>query len=151
MIPRSYAEHHDQMVGQAHTPLARLLVVDDDEGTRHIAAYVLRHAGYDVVLAANGQAALARAEHEGPFDLLVTDLRMPVMTGDELARHLRQRQPDLQVLYMSAFSDYLFLAHPQLWEGEAFLDKPMTETGLLEAVSLLLFGPVTPLGNSHRQ
>jgi two-component system cell cycle sensor histidine kinase/response regulator CckA len=65
---------------------------------------------------------------------------MPQMQGDELARRLRQRQPALKVLYLTGYSDQLFKDKITLWEDEAFLDKPCSVKGLLEAVSLLLFG-----------
>ena len=57
-----------------------------------------------------------------------------------MGRRLRAVRPDLKVLYVSAFVDTLFEKRPTLWEGEAFLDKPFTANGLLEAVSLLLRG-----------
>ena len=65
---------------------------------------------------------------------------MPQMTGDELARRLRQTEPALKVLYLTGFSDRLFKEKVTLWQDEAFLDKPCSVKGLLEAVSLLLFG-----------
>jgi FixJ family two-component response regulator len=67
-------------------------------------------------------------------------VRMPEMTGHELARRLRLRQPDLKVLYFTGFSDDIFAVKGVLWEGEAFLDKPATVEGILQAVSLLLYG-----------
>jgi len=74
----------------------------------------------------------------GPFDLLLTDVMMPRMRGEELARRMRQRDPDLPVLYLTAYSDSLFEAKGALWDGEAFLEKPVTGDGLLEAIYLLL-------------
>jgi YesN/AraC family two-component response regulator len=65
---------------------------------------------------------------------------MPEMTGDELARRMRMRQPDVRVLYLTGFNEQLFADKRVLWEGEAYLDKPTTIEGLLEAVSLLLHG-----------
>jgi CheY-like chemotaxis protein len=73
-------------------------------------------------------------------DVLVTDMMMPEMLGDQLARRLRQLHPALKVLYVTGFSDRLFAEKLTLWEGEAFLEKPCTPTGLLEAMSLLLYG-----------
>jgi two-component system cell cycle sensor histidine kinase/response regulator CckA len=67
---------------------------------------------------------------------------MPEMTGDELARQLRQAEPKLKVLYLTGFSDHLFKEKVTLWEDEAFLDKPCSIQGLLEAVSLLARGSV---------
>ena len=65
---------------------------------------------------------------------------MPQMRGDELGRRLRQRDPDVKVLYFTGYSDQLFEDRQTLWEHEAFIEKPVTSDGLLEAVSLLLFG-----------
>jgi two-component system, cell cycle sensor histidine kinase and response regulator CckA len=76
--------------------------------------------------------------------VLVTDLMMPGMSGDELARRLRQREPRLKVLYLTGFSDHLFKEKSTLWADEAFLEKPCSVNGLLEAVSLLLSGRLPP-------
>jgi CheY-like chemotaxis protein len=120
----------------------RVLVVDDEETIRRFVERVLREGGYEIALAANGKEALAAAQAHGPFDLLLTDLMMPEMTGDELARQLRQAEPKLKVLYLTGFSDHLFKEKVTLWEDEAFLDKPCSIQGLLEAVSLLARGSV---------
>jgi two-component system cell cycle sensor histidine kinase/response regulator CckA len=119
---------------------ARVLVVDDEPGIREFVDRTLRAAGHVTRTAAGGPEALAIADSADPFDLLLTDLRMPEMTGDELARRIRQRQPDIKVLYLTGFSDQLFKEKGALWAGEAFLDKPSSVVGLLQAVSLLLYG-----------
>ena len=62
------------------------------------------------------------------------------MNGDELARRAWLRMQDLKVLYLTGYSDYLFGVRSTLWEHEAFLDKPPTATGVLEAVALSIFG-----------
>ena len=67
---------------------------------------------------------------------------MPNLMGDELARRLRQDDPALKVLYLTGFSDLLFKEKLTLWEDEAYLDKPCSVRGLLEAISLLAFGRV---------
>ena len=59
---------------------------------------------------------------------------MPQMTGDELARRLRQQEPSLKVLYLTGFSDRLFKEKVTLWQDEAFLDKPCSVQGCIEAV-----------------
>ena len=124
----------------ANKPPVRVLVVDDEAGIRAFAARVLGGAGYATAVAGDGPEALRMAEEEGPFDLFVVDVNMPGMRGDELARRLRQRDHDVKVLYFTGFSDRLFKERSVLWEGEAFLEKPVPRNGLLEAVSLLLFG-----------
>jgi two-component system cell cycle sensor histidine kinase/response regulator CckA len=117
-----------------------ILVVDDEEGIRTFVNRVLSEAGYKTSLAVDGPQALEIASTLEPLDLLVTDLMMPQMTGDELARRLRQLRPALKVLYLTGYSDQLFKEKVTLWEDEAYLDKPCSPRGLLEAVSLMLIG-----------
>jgi two-component system cell cycle sensor histidine kinase/response regulator CckA len=116
------------------------LIVDDEEPVRRFVERALRAAGYRTATADDGPAAMAEATRLGAFDILVTDVMMPAMTGDELARRLRLQEPALKVLYLTGFSDRLFKEKVTLWEDEAYLDKPCTVKGLLEAVSLLLVG-----------
>jgi two-component system, cell cycle sensor histidine kinase and response regulator CckA len=116
------------------------LIVDDEESVRRFVERVLSDAGYRTVAAPDGPEALDDAAGLDAFDLLVTDLMMPQMTGDELARRLRVQRPSLKVLYLTGFSDRLFKEKVTLWADEAFLDKPCSVKGLLEAVALLVFG-----------
>jgi len=118
----------------------RILIVDDEEPILHFVQRVLRDDGYETVAASNPETALTLATGEGPFALLLTDLVMPNVPGDELARRLRRDQPDLKVLYLTGYSDRLFESRLLLWESESFLDKPASAKALREAVSLALFG-----------
>jgi two-component system cell cycle sensor histidine kinase/response regulator CckA len=119
----------------------RVLVVDDERSIRAFAERALRAAGYDVVVASDGPDALRLVDAQPrPFDLFVVDVAMPQMRGDELGRRLRQQDPDVKVLYFTGHSDRLFESRQSLWELEAFIEKPVTASGLLEAVSLVLFG-----------
>jgi len=118
----------------------RVLVVDDEESIRTLVDRVLRDTGYETTVAPDAEAALALAAAADPFDLLLTDMMMPAMCGDELARHLRLRHPDLRVLYLTGFADRLFATRPMLWANESFIEKPITVAGLREAVSLAIFG-----------
>ena len=120
----------------------RVLVVDDEEAVRSFADRVLRDAGYEVRVASDGPEALRVIEQQRPFNLCVIDLMMPEMSGDELARQIRRADPDVKVLYFTGYSDRLFKEKVTLWADEAFLDKPCSVKGLLQAVSLLLFGRV---------
>jgi len=120
-------------------PTISVLIVDDEEPLRRFVDRVLTQAGYTTTTASDGPEAIEAAAKLGSFDLLVTDLMMPQMTGDELARRLRQSQPSLKVLYLTGFSDRLFKEKVTLWEDEAFLEKPCSIKGLMEAVALLLF------------
>jgi len=118
----------------------RVLIVDDEESIRTFAARALREAGYDVVVASDGPDALAIAEQSGPFDLYLIDLLMPQMRGDEVARRLRRADPGVKILYFTGYSDSLFNEKKMLWQNEAFVEKPVSLNGLLEAASLSLFG-----------
>jgi len=117
-----------------------VLIVDDEPSVQRFVERVLSEAGYTTRVAGDGPEALEVASRMEEFDLVVTDVMMPQMTGDELARRLRAQRPTVKVLYLTGFSDRLFKEKVTLWADEAFLDKPCTVKGLLEAVSLLLFG-----------
>ena len=119
--------------------LSRILVVDDEPTILQFVDRVLRDAGYVPTLAGSGPQALEAAK-PGVFDLLLTDVAMPEMSGDELARQLRVIEPHLKVLYLTGYADRLFKEKITLWEDEAFLEKPCSVTGLLEAVALLVHG-----------
>ena len=119
---------------------SRVLVVDDEEPIRTFIARVLAGEGYEVALAADGPEALQIAEQQGPFDLCVIDLLMPQMNGDEVARLLRRAHPDVKVLYFTGHTDRLFRETWTLAANEEFHEKPVGVEGLLEAVTLILFG-----------
>src|SRR5262249_54409720 len=97
-------------------------------------------AGYETIVARDGIEALRLAEERAPIDLLLVDLVMPGMRGDELAKLVRQTQPSIQVVYLTGFRSQLFKYRPALWDNEALLEKPTTMKVLLARVSQSLFG-----------
>jgi two-component system cell cycle sensor histidine kinase/response regulator CckA len=117
-----------------------VLVVDDEEPIRRVARRVLEAGGYEVLDASNGFEALELLDKGAAIDLLMADLHMPQLDGGEMARRFRASNPDLKVLYVSGYTDELFENRQLLWDGEAFLDKPFSPRGLVEATSLLLTG-----------
>src|SRR5215510_15586096 len=119
-----------------------VLIVDDEEPVRKFVDRVMVEAGYTTAQASDGVEALEVAGKLESLDILVTDVMMPQMLGDELARRLRQSEPGIKVLYLTGYSDRLFKEKVTLWADEAYLDKPCSVKGLLQAVSLLLFGHV---------
>jgi CheY-like chemotaxis protein len=121
----------------------RILIVDDEPVVVEFVERVLETVGYQLMTATSGEQALDLCRKRGVPHLLVTDMKMPRMEGDELASRLRQQEPDLKVLYLTGFADLLFKNKEMLWDGEAYLEKPCTINGLLEAVSLLLSGQVS--------
>jgi len=120
-------------------PLTNVLVVDDEPMIRQISRRTLEACGYRVTEASGGLEAIELLSHGTPLDLLIADLDMPELTGDEMVRRIRAARPDLKVLYVTGHIDLVMDARP-LWDGEAFLDKPFSPTGLREAVALLLYG-----------
>jgi two-component system cell cycle sensor histidine kinase/response regulator CckA len=123
------------------TPSAvRILIVDDEPSIISFVDQTMRLAGYRTYTAPNAKVALELCEANGVPDLLLTDFKMPGMDGDALAAHLRRREPDLKVLYLTGYADQLFTERGALWRDEAFLEKPCTVNGLLEAVAMILSG-----------
>jgi two-component system cell cycle sensor histidine kinase/response regulator CckA len=130
----------------------RVLIVDDEESVRRFVARALDQAGFQTHVAADGPEALAAATASHPFDVILTDLVMPQMTGDEVVRRLRTQWPELKVLYLTGHSDRLFDDRSALWADEAFLDKPCSVKALLQALSLLVFSRIdvaTPAVPEH--
>ena len=121
--------------------LLSILVVDDEESIRRFVSRVLDVAGYETTLCADGADAIATARGRR-FDLLLTDVVMPEMTGAALAARLREDDPGLRVLYLTGFCDRLFDEKRALDHNEAFLEKPFSPLGLREAVSLAITGRV---------
>jgi CheY-like chemotaxis protein len=116
-----------------------VLLVEDEEAVRQLARRTLRHRGYQVLEAANGQEALAIAEqHRKPIDLLLTDVIMPRMGGRELAGRLRGTCTGLRVLFTSGHANDDGLGRVMQGEYTAFLAKPFTSLELSRKVRELL-------------
>ena len=140
MAPRVLPFRHSATAKSDGRPPVRVLIVDDELEMRQYVDQVLRDAGYDTTMAADGEEAIALSGRMPSFDLMVTDEMMPRIPGHQLARYMRERYLDIKVLYLSGFRDVLFKEKGSLWADEAFLEKPCTPEGLVHAVSLLLFG-----------
>ncbi len=82
----------------------RILVADDEEGVRSFLAESLERDGHEVVEVADGAAALAAAREE-PFDVVITDLKMPKLDGMSVVRTLRTEQPNVELIVLTAFGD----------------------------------------------
>ncbi|HEV2099345.1 MAG TPA: response regulator, partial [Stellaceae bacterium] len=90
---------------QRRTSRAVVLVVDDDPAVRSITADILNGLGYDVVQAANGDAALEALNTGNRIDLLLTDVVMTGISGPELARRVRVLQPRMPIVFISGYAD----------------------------------------------
>ena len=121
-----------------------ILVVDDEESVRHFIARVLTNAGYRVETMASAAEALEAVDRGGKYDLIVSDVRMPNLSGPHFIEQLRRKETDMKVLYVTGYSDQLFEERETLWVDEAFLEKPFTPRAILESVALLLYGHIAP-------
>jgi CheY-like chemotaxis protein len=116
-----------------------ILVVEDDDGVRALVATSLKRAGYTVLSAASGRDALPIIERQpGPIHLLLTDIVMPAMSGQELAEHAQASRPDVRVLFMSGYTANAVAHHGVLDEGANYLAKPFSLDELLSQVRALL-------------
>ena len=122
-----------------------VMVVDDDPAMLDLILKILETENYQLVSSDRGDSAL-EAFHQMTVvpDLLITDLMMPGFSGSQLAAAMRGRAPALRVLYQTGFTDMLFKAKQELEPGAAFLEKPFSARGLIEAARLTLFGTMYP-------
>jgi CheY-like chemotaxis protein len=109
-----------------------ILLVEDAELVRNLARQVLEGAGYRVLEAASAEAAIDLCERSNGdrIDLLLTDVVMPGMSGNEMSRILLSKQPGMPVLYMSGYTDDAIVQHGVLEAGINFLQKPFTPGAL---------------------
>ena len=114
----------------------RILVVEDDPGVRALVERVLRASGYVVAAYGSGAEAVESLAAARPLHLLVTDMAMPGMDGPEVARHVRDRFPDLPVLFMTGY----FEADEAQTPDPALLRKPFTPEELQSRVREALLG-----------
>ncbi|HET8964644.1 MAG TPA: PAS domain S-box protein [Candidatus Acidoferrum sp.] len=115
-----------------------VLLTEDEQDVREVAREFLESAGYKVLQAPSGEAALKlAAAHDGAIDLLVTDMVMPGMNGQELARRMRIARGDLRVLYMSGYSEHA-AEEATRTEGSAVLAKPFSRSALLRTAREVL-------------
>jgi CheY-like chemotaxis protein len=115
----------------------RILLVEDEVSLRLLALKVLSNQGYQVTCAENGEQAWEVLQDQ-EFDLLVTDIQMPRMTGNELVRKVLASKPALPVLMMSGYNP-----EGQVPEEVLFLSKPFTPQQLVEKVAALHLAPPT--------
>jgi CheY-like chemotaxis protein len=112
-----------------------VLVAEDEPALRRVITRILIDAGYQVLAADSGPAALRLAAHHcGAIDLLLTDVVMPSMLGKELAERLSAERPETPVLFMSGYARPVLAAHGTLDPQLALLEKPFTKPDLLVAV-----------------
>jgi PAS domain S-box-containing protein len=121
-----------------------VLVVEDDPSVRRLAVIILRERGYQVQEANNAFEALELIRKHLRFDLVVSDVIMPQMSGKELSEQIKRRLPDTRVLLMSGYTDDALAHHGVLDEGLSFLEKPFSPSRFSRKVREVLDAPVPP-------
>jgi len=136
---------HEHAVPLAETPAAEatkgrgetVLVVEDEPAVRQITARILRRNGYLVLEAASGAEALTlAADHH--FDMLLTDLVMPQVSGPELAQRIQQMHPGIPMLFMSGYSQDVLGPRGALDGDAPLIQKPFAAPELLKTIRGLL-------------
>ena len=141
-LPRSL-EEVTRVSGGSRKPAERgtelVLLVEDEEMVRSLTGRALREHGYSVLEARGGEEALEVFEERGAsIDLVVTDVAMPGMGGRELAQRLRERSPELPILFISGYTGDDVVERGLLAAGAPFLSKPFAPEALLACVRRLL-------------
>src|SRR6266436_6628643 len=126
------AEEADQSLCNAGPP-SRILVVDDNSAVRTITAVIIRTLGHDVIEAAGGEDALDLLEKDRQFDLLMVDLAMPNMHGDEFAAKARELVPGVPTLFVTGYAE-----PGRLRTGGDVLRKPFRRAQLAEKLRYIL-------------
>jgi hypothetical protein len=110
---------------------ATILLVEDEPGVRELTSKMLKLMGYTALNASSGAEALALSKaYRGSIDLLLTDVVMPGMGGQQLAEELRRRRPEIKVIYVSGYTAHTVSDHGVLDAGVEFLAKPFSREAL---------------------
>ena len=105
--------------------MSRILLAEDDDSLRGFLARALERAGYEVVVCADGEEAMAALDAPEPFDLLLTNIVMPGVDGIEVAREAAARQPKLRIMFITGFAAVALSAGTRAPEGAKVLSKPV--------------------------
>jgi CheY-like chemotaxis protein len=119
----------------------RILVVDDELNIRKLLRIVLEQKNHTVIEAEHGEQALKILERDQQFDLVLSDLMMPKMSGTLFIEQVKARYPRLPVLLISAYLNANW-AQSAIDNSDAILDKPFTRQHLLDYVARVAKPPV---------
>jgi two-component system cell cycle sensor histidine kinase/response regulator CckA len=118
-----------------------ILLVEDEEALRELTADLLKSAGYKVVAAVSGEAAVDILKKSDVMHLLLTDVIMSGMSGSDLAALAKELRPTIKVLYMSGYTGHLIENHGVIEAKSVLLQKPFTKQALLTQVRAVLDAP----------
>ncbi len=148
-IDQPFSEVQEREITEVSRGHETILVVEDDENVRVMVTRILTTLGYRVLNASDANEALGILRDKGgSIALVITDMIMPSMNGQELTDHLRQIHPHLKVLYMSGYTDITVHCQRILEDGVNFIQKPFTLDSLAKKVRDILdlkeINPVLP-------
>jgi two-component system cell cycle sensor histidine kinase/response regulator CckA len=114
-----------------------VLLVEDEDMVRAVAERALTRAGFEVATASDGEEGLAAIANGGSFDLVVSDVVMPVMDGPAMVRAIRKVRPDLPVLFMSGYAEEQLRSEIDLVDMH-FIAKPFSVQQIGDKVGQVL-------------
>lgn len=119
--------------------MARILIAEDDEGVRLLVSRALGLEGHEVVVAEDGELALETLVAEnGAFDFVLSDIRMPMLTGIELAHEIAASWPELPVLLMTGYAEQKEAAEDLAAVIEGVVEKPFSIATIRREVARIL-------------
>lgn len=142
-MPSSAADPSDAQpdVGQhdLHLGSEKILLVEDEDSVRSLAREILESCGYTITEARDGAEAVELLKAcGGDFELIITDIVMPVMGGHELAKYVEANFPSIKILCTSGYTDDAVALHGLIDDGLNFLQKPFTFAALSHKVRMVL-------------
>lgn len=124
----------------------KILVVDDEAGARELFQSILTDEGYEVALAVNGEEALALFRN-GAFDLVVTDIKMPVMDGLQLLQEIRNTGSKIDVIMVTAYGEVESYLKAMSLGAAEYINKPIRIKELKRIVNKVLAEKKTRSGS----
>ena len=130
----SAEEQGDPERGRGET----ILIVEDDDGVREYASEILRDLNYQVIEAKDSASALRLLEADRPFDLMLTDVVLPGVSGRVLADEVIRRRPGAKVIFMTGYSRNAIVHQGRLDRGTELISKPLTEVAVARKIRQVL-------------
>ena len=113
--------------------MLKILIIDDEEGIRKLLSISLKSEGYDVITAEDGKSGIDFFEKENP-SIILTDFQMPGMNGIDVLRRVKQINPDVEVIILTAYGDMDLAVKSLQLEASDFITKPINEHALSKAI-----------------
>jgi len=128
-IARNYEEAFEKYEQESPSRMQRILFIDDDDNIRSILSMLLKKMGYDVEVAEDGETGIKLFDERGDFDLIVIDIRMPNMNGNEVARYIRNSdKSSASLIAITGFPEEI---QPEMFDYTLIKPFRLKEFGLM--------------------